>query len=65
MLLKRNTTFMKKLTSVAMLSALSMSMPSLANAQVKLDFSNEYNTQSIHAQGDMYFIEQVKETDQR
>lgn len=48
---------LKKLACAAMLS---MSLTSLAYAQVKLDFSNEYNTQSIHAQGDMYFIDQVR-----
>lgn len=32
--------------------------PSVA---AKFDFSNEYNTSSIHAQGDMYFIQKVKE----
>ncbi|MCE8026673.1 TRAP transporter substrate-binding protein [Halomonas sp. MCCC 1A11058] len=28
---------------------------------VRMDFSNEYNANSIHAQGDAYFIERVKE----
>ncbi|WP_417792543.1 TRAP transporter substrate-binding protein [Stutzerimonas xanthomarina] len=58
---QRSTTRLKKLTAAAMLSALSMAVTPLANAQVKLDFSNEYNAQSIHAQGDLYFINQVKE----
>ncbi|KAA0012892.1 TRAP transporter substrate-binding protein [Billgrantia pellis] len=32
-----------------------------AQAATRLDFSNEYNANSIHAQGDAYFIEQVRE----
>lgn len=31
------------------------------HAATRMDFSNEYNANSIHAQGDAYFIEQVKE----
>ncbi|RQW62616.1 TRAP transporter substrate-binding protein [Vibrio viridaestus] len=50
--------FAKQLLSVLLLSG---SLLSTAHAKVSLDFSNEYNTQSIHAQGDMYFIDKVKE----
>lgn len=28
---------------------------------INMDFSNEYNATSIHAQGDAYFIDKVKE----
>ena len=41
-------------------SALIASNASLALA-AQFDFSNEYNTNSIHAQGDKFFIEKVKE----
>ncbi len=47
----------KTLTSVLLLS---YAFTSPAQAKVNLDFSNEYNPQSIHAQGDMFFIDQVK-----
>ncbi|SEG82156.1 TRAP transporter substrate-binding protein [Marinobacterium lutimaris] len=42
------------------LAAASLGVSMLGNAAT-LDFSNEYNDKSIHAQGDAYFIEQVKE----
>lgn len=38
---------------------LGISVPT--QAATRLDFSNEYNANSIHAQGDAYFIEQVRE----
>lgn len=41
------------LTSIALLQV------PLALAVEKLDFSNEYNATSIHAEGDKYFIDQV------
>lgn len=31
------------------------------HAATRMDFSNEYNANSIHAQGDAYFIDQVRE----
>ncbi|TCK16548.1 TRAP transporter substrate-binding protein [Marinobacterium mangrovicola] len=42
------------------LAAASLGVSMLGNAAT-LDFSNEYNDKSIHAQGDAYFIEQVEE----
>lgn len=42
------------------LAATSLGVSMMGNAAT-LDFSNEYNDKSIHAQGDAYFIEQVKE----
>lgn len=47
----------KTLTSVLLLS---YAFTSPAQAKVNLDFSNEYNPQSIHAQGDMFFIIKLK-----
>ncbi|NVK41083.1 MAG: TRAP transporter substrate-binding protein [Oceanospirillaceae bacterium] len=35
--------------------------PVAATAAQNMDFSNEYNASSIHAEGDSYFIEQVNE----
>ncbi|WP_016914870.1 TRAP transporter substrate-binding protein [Vreelandella stevensii] len=52
--------------ATALLALLSVSavLPS-AHAQThRLDFSNEYNASSIHAQGDAYFIERVDELTQ-
>ncbi|MFC3024368.1 TRAP transporter substrate-binding protein [Vibrio zhugei] len=40
------------------LSAMLCHSPAVS-ATTKLDFSNEYNASSIHAQGDQYFIDQV------
>lgn len=40
------------------LSAVLLHTPAAFSA-AKLDFSNEYNASSIHAQGDQYFIDQV------
>ncbi|RUR46529.1 TRAP transporter substrate-binding protein [Vreelandella populi] len=47
----------------SLLAALGLAIVSgQANAQsFSLDFSNEYNASSIHAQGDAYFIDKVKE----
>lgn len=42
------------------LAAASLGVSMLGNAAT-LDFSNEYNDKSIHAQGDAYFIDQVEE----
>ncbi|WP_432697281.1 TRAP transporter substrate-binding protein [Marinobacterium sp. YM272] len=42
------------------LAAASLGVSMLGNAAT-LDFSNEYNDKSIHAQGDAYFIDQVNE----
>ncbi|GGY06353.1 C4-dicarboxylate ABC transporter [Litchfieldella qijiaojingensis] len=41
--------------------ALCLGITASAQAATRLDFSNEYNANSIHAQGDAYFIEQVTE----
>ncbi|WP_027947969.1 TRAP transporter substrate-binding protein [Litchfieldella anticariensis] len=41
--------------------ALCLGITVSAQAATRLDFSNEYNANSIHAQGDAYFIEQVSE----
>ncbi|WP_417606367.1 TRAP transporter substrate-binding protein [Oceanimonas baumannii] len=47
------------------LSALALSLAALlplhGSATTRLDFSNEYNHSSIHAEGDSYFINKVKE----
>lgn len=47
------------------LSALALSLAALlplhGSATARLDFSNEYNHSSIHAEGDSYFINKVKE----
>ncbi len=45
--------------AAALLTVTSL-LPLSAQAQTRMDFSNEYNASSIHAEGDMYFIEQVK-----
>lgn len=42
------------------LAAASLGVSMMGNAAT-LDFSNEYNDKSIHAQGDAYFIDQVNE----
>lgn len=41
--------------------AVSLGIAINAQAEVRMDFSNEYNANSIHAQGDQYFIQQVSE----
>ncbi len=41
--------------------ALCIGIAAPAQAATRMDFSNEYNANSIHAQGDAYFIEQVRE----
>jgi len=48
----------------AALFTLTSMMPLASHAQTRMDFSNEYNASSIHAEGDLYFIEQVKELTQ-
>lgn len=40
-------------------TALSLGIFSSVQAATRMDFSNEYNANSIHAQGDAYFIDQV------
>ena len=50
--------FLKNLTSVLVLS---YAFSSAAQGKTNLDFSSEYNAQSIHAQGDMFFIDQVSQ----
>ncbi len=52
-----------KLVATALLTVTSVLSPGV-NAQTRMDFSNEYNASSIHAEGDMYFIDQVKELTQ-
>ena len=49
--------FVKQLISIVLLAC---SVTTSVYAAVSLDFSTEYNAQSIHAQGDTFFIEQVK-----
>nr|WP_082708433.1 TRAP transporter substrate-binding protein [Marinobacterium profundum] len=44
----------------AALLTLTSLLPLSTQAQTRMDFSNEYNASSIHAEGDLYFIEQVK-----
>ncbi|WP_221796528.1 TRAP transporter substrate-binding protein [Oceanobacter mangrovi] len=44
-----------------LLTASLLSLSAATSFAASLEFSNEYNDQSIHAQGDAYFIEQVKE----
>jgi TRAP-type C4-dicarboxylate transport system substrate-binding protein len=38
-----------------------LASPQVFSETIAMDFSNEYNANSIHAQGDAYFIERVKE----
>lgn len=52
-----------KSIAAALLTVTSM-MPLGTYAQTRMDFSNEYNASSIHAEGDMYFIDQVRELTQ-
>lgn len=51
---------MKK-TLLALAISFSSALPLSVAAEVKMDFSNEYNASSIHAEGDSYFIDQVEE----
>ncbi len=41
--------------------AVCLGSTAFVQAATRLDFSNEYNANSIHAQGDAHFIEQVRE----
>lgn len=45
----------------SLLAASILALSATATQAANLDFSNEYNDKSIHAQGDAWFIEQVKE----
>ncbi|WP_417617473.1 TRAP transporter substrate-binding protein [Oceanisphaera sp.] len=45
----------------ALALALSALMPIHTLAETRMDFSNEYNYSSIHAEGDSYFIDKVNE----
>ncbi|UTW11716.1 TRAP transporter substrate-binding protein [Marinobacterium rhizophilum] len=51
---------MKLKPIAAALLTLTCLLPLNAQAETRMDFSNEYNASSIHAEGDLYFIEQVK-----
>lgn len=50
-----------KVTLLGLSLALGIGIATSAQAATRMDFSNEYNANSIHAQGDAYFIEQVRE----
>lgn len=45
----------------SLLAASILALSATTSQAANLDFSNEYNDKSIHAQGDAWFIEQVKE----
>ncbi|NHI01656.1 TRAP transporter substrate-binding protein [Oceanimonas sp. MB9] len=51
---------MQKTLSALALS-LALLLPQHTTAATRMDFSNEYNHSSIHAEGDGYFIDKVKE----
>lgn len=56
----KNSSFKSVSKASMMLGMLLVSGYSYAQS-INMDFSNEYNATSIHAQGDAYFIEKVKE----